>query len=246
MKVYYYGGELYHHGILGQKWGVRRYQNPDGTLTDAGKKRYSKIFNINEDTLSEKIEVSRATGIPLKKLAQYQIEDERVANRVIQAFSGMPVANLTALAVASGNPLSAAVVAPIAAPLSLITLFAHKRNKDIRKLTDEQLLNLMREKSDSSEKEIRKLLNIYKEWEPGDDAFANEMIRESHAYDMDKYAREKIDNKVKKAMSTDKFDMEFLERGLDTDQRTGAELSGKKLEKAYKKYLVDKYLEGEP
>lgn len=33
--------ELYHHGILGQKWGVRRYQNEDGTLTDAGKRRYS-------------------------------------------------------------------------------------------------------------------------------------------------------------------------------------------------------------
>lgn len=33
-------GELYHHGIKGQKWGVRRYQNEDGSLTAAGKKRY--------------------------------------------------------------------------------------------------------------------------------------------------------------------------------------------------------------
>lgn len=32
--------ELQHWGIKGQKWGVRRYQNPDGTLTEAGKKRY--------------------------------------------------------------------------------------------------------------------------------------------------------------------------------------------------------------
>ena len=31
--------ELYHHGILGQRWGVRRYQNADGSLTDAGKRR---------------------------------------------------------------------------------------------------------------------------------------------------------------------------------------------------------------
>ena len=36
-----YQAELYHHGIKGQKWGVRRYQNPDGSLTAAGEKRYS-------------------------------------------------------------------------------------------------------------------------------------------------------------------------------------------------------------
>ena len=36
----YYESELYHHGIKGQKWGVRRWQNEDGTFNDAGKKRY--------------------------------------------------------------------------------------------------------------------------------------------------------------------------------------------------------------
>ncbi len=36
-----YNNELYHWGVKGMKWGVRRYQNADGTLTDKGKKRYS-------------------------------------------------------------------------------------------------------------------------------------------------------------------------------------------------------------
>lgn len=32
--------ELYHYGIKGMRWGIRRYQNPDGSYTSAGKKRY--------------------------------------------------------------------------------------------------------------------------------------------------------------------------------------------------------------
>ena len=42
--------ELYHFGIKGMRWGVRRYQNADGSLTSAGKKRLKKSQTSNEET----------------------------------------------------------------------------------------------------------------------------------------------------------------------------------------------------
>lgn len=40
--MYYESNYLAHHGVKGQRWGVRRYQNKDGTLTEMGKKEYNK------------------------------------------------------------------------------------------------------------------------------------------------------------------------------------------------------------
>lgn len=48
---------LCHHGIKGMKWGVRRYQNSDGTYTDEGRKRYglgAKLYTPSNKEHSQK------------------------------------------------------------------------------------------------------------------------------------------------------------------------------------------------
>lgn len=47
--------ELYHHGVKGQQWGVRRYQNKDGSLTALGRKRASKLESQYEKVTGKKI-----------------------------------------------------------------------------------------------------------------------------------------------------------------------------------------------
>ena len=43
----YSANDIYHHGIKGQKWGIRRFQNPDGSLTPEGRRRYGTVENFN-------------------------------------------------------------------------------------------------------------------------------------------------------------------------------------------------------
>ena len=63
-----------HSGIKGMKWGVRRYQNPDGTLTPAGKKRYNKTLEkvrAEEKALRDKAKAAKtaeATKAKIDKL----------------------------------------------------------------------------------------------------------------------------------------------------------------------------------
>lgn len=56
LQQYVETDELYHHGIKGQHWGIRRYQNPDGSLTDDGKKRAA---NLKEKISGRKSDISQ-------------------------------------------------------------------------------------------------------------------------------------------------------------------------------------------
>jgi hypothetical protein len=65
-----YETELYHHGIKGQKWGVRRYQNADGSYTAAGRKRYAKQLTREFNKASKKYSKVDYRAQEAKKHAQ--------------------------------------------------------------------------------------------------------------------------------------------------------------------------------
>ena len=93
MSYYIQGGELFHHGILGQKWGVRRYQNKDGSLKAAGKGRY------DSDGLSKRDRRKAAKTYNYKKSESYKnasSSDKRKRSNVYnfnKKFYGKKAAN---------------------------------------------------------------------------------------------------------------------------------------------------------
>ena len=79
--------ELYHHGIKGQKWGVRRYQNEDGNLTSYGKKRYlkdSKKLANSYSKIRKRLAVANKRAqeaTSYSHRARWLIDDEAMANK---------------------------------------------------------------------------------------------------------------------------------------------------------------------
>ena len=72
--------ELYHWGVKGMKWGIRRYQNPDGTLTAAGRKRYTNADGtLNEKGKKYYAQESARLAAERKALKARQKTDEQLA-----------------------------------------------------------------------------------------------------------------------------------------------------------------------
>lgn len=88
-----YGGHLEHFGIKGQQWGIRRFQNEDGTLTEEGKKRYldqmtdyerKQYFQMSENR-RKAVTDKMAEGKKFKSAVREVQEDIKQRNRNISA-----------------------------------------------------------------------------------------------------------------------------------------------------------------
>lgn len=73
--------ELQHWGVKGQKWGVRRYQKKDGSLTSAGKKRYSEDSSRKSSKSDDHL---RAKALKKKRLSQLSNAELKELNNRMQ------------------------------------------------------------------------------------------------------------------------------------------------------------------
>lgn len=75
--------ELYHHGIKGQRWGVRRFQNEDGSLTSRGKKHNSKLSISNKDSsVTKRVKNDYNNMDETQFRNKYQVSKKKYAKRV--------------------------------------------------------------------------------------------------------------------------------------------------------------------
>ena len=266
---------LEHHGVLGQKWGIRRYQNKDGSLTAEGKQRvyaqgagggYESFRHRNRRAIDaakyendikrnqKKLDRAYEKGND-KKIAKYtQIDKVLKNNRDIMVKDLSPEAiqmgrdYITQMKAGMIGTLIAGPIGGAAAGMGV--RYANKMPETEKKVYAQEAER--KKKWDETENLKKEAKNYDKthidEWDESESDKKWNAYYDSHfdrsedtrrKYESSAQTQKRINGKVENARKTGMYDMEFLERNLDVDDETGKQLTGKALDKAYKKFIQD-------
>ena len=158
---------LIHYGILGMKWGVRRYQNKDGSLTSAGKKRYGNNDDIKDSPQKNTEEPKKKSVKDMsdeelrREINRMQLEQsylrmtgqniEKGKSAVEIALGKMKESFVSTVAQKSGQILAERLVN------SMLGVKDNKDNKDNSPKNNNSNKNDIKEVKDSLTKEINSL-----------------------------------------------------------------------------------------
>lgn len=159
--------ELYHYGVLGMKWGVRRFQNSDGSLAPAGKRavRISRREAIRDS--KKKKNKSVADEVPEKKKSVHDMSDDELNSAIRRLELERRYNDLTPKQVSVGKKLVDDVVLPAATNVGkqVFTDFLTKQGKKALGLdaqTEDALDALKKEAATLSNEKLIKILKAEK------------------------------------------------------------------------------------
>ena len=200
---------LIHYGILGMKWGVRRYQNKDGSLTSAGKKRYGNNDDIKDSPQKNTEEPKKKSVKDMsdeelrREVNRMQLEQNylRMTGQNIEkgksaaeiALGKMKESFVSTVAQKSGQILAERLVN------SMLGVKDNKDNKDNSSKNNNSNKNDIKEVKDSLTKEINSLKKeIKKETKSNDNSpkKSNETITTPWQYSqgLQRYERKRTSN----------------------------------------------------
>ena len=200
---------LIHYGILGMKWGVRRYQNKDGSLTSAGKKRYGNNDDIKDSPQKNTEEPKKKSVKDMsdeelrREVNRMQLEQnylrmtgqniEKGKSAVEIALGKMKESFVSTVAQKSGQILAERLVN------SMLGVKDNKDNKDNSSKNNNSNKNDIKEVKDSLTKEINSLKKEIKKETKSDDNSpkkSNETITTPWQYSqgLQRYERKRTSN----------------------------------------------------